>query len=153
MSKLIKSNKRVLLVGDFNCKEINSEMFKAGGTETTWGERFLKVTMENTMMQWVSENGRYRGDDEPTRLDLILTKGINLAKESRYVCSMGKSDHVIIERETINDVSEEVESHKENKRNYGKMNIDELKKLYEEMNWEKLKRANDVQDKYDIFFL
>ncbi len=95
----------------------------------------------------------YRGDDEPTRFNLTLTKGINLTKELRYVCSMGKSDHVIIERETINDVSEEVESHKENKRNYGKMNIDELKKLYEEMNWEKLKRANDVQDKYDIFFL
>ncbi len=73
-------------------------MFEAGGNGTVWGERFLKLTMENTMMQWVTENTRYRGDDKPTKFDLILTKGINLTKELRYVCPMGKSDHVMIER-------------------------------------------------------
>ncbi len=49
-------------------------MFEAGGNKTAWGKRFLKLTMENTMMQWVTENTKYRGDDKPTRLDLILTK-------------------------------------------------------------------------------
>ncbi len=55
------------------------------------------------------------------------------------------------DRNRDDDVSEEDESYKENRRNYGKANIDDLEKLYDEINWEKLKRANDVQDKYDIF--
>uniref|UniRef100_A0A0P4VVH6 Uncharacterized protein n=1 Tax=Scylla olivacea TaxID=85551 RepID=A0A0P4VVH6_SCYOL len=90
LSKLTKINKRLLLVGDFSCKEINWETFKAGGNETAWGERFLKLTTENTMMQWMTENTRYVGDDEPVKLDLILTKGMNLTKELRYMCFWGK---------------------------------------------------------------
>ena len=30
------------------------------------------------MIQWVTENTRFRGEDKPSRLDLLLTKGINL---------------------------------------------------------------------------
>ncbi len=52
---------------------------------------------------------------------------------------MEKSDHIMIAIETDNDVSEEDQSYTENRKNYGKVNIDDLKKLYEEMDCEKLK--------------
>ncbi len=31
-------------------------------------------------MQWVTENTKYKGDDEPKRFDLISTKGTDLTK-------------------------------------------------------------------------
>lgn len=46
LSRLLKANKRVLLVGDVNCNKGNWETFESGGRETAWG-RFIRPTMEN----------------------------------------------------------------------------------------------------------
>ena len=70
-------------MGDFNCCEGNWEMFESGG-ENTWGNRLLRLTMNNTMIQWVAENTRFRGENKPSRLDLLFTKGINLEKDINY---------------------------------------------------------------------
>ncbi|XP_050725009.1 uncharacterized protein LOC127002828 [Eriocheir sinensis] len=148
LSRLLKANKRVLLVGDFKCKEVNWETFESGGNETAWGERFLRLTMENLMMQWVTENTRYRNDDEPVRLDLVPTKGMHLLNEFRYGCPHGKSDHVIIEMETGEEGTEGDESYKRNRRNYRKADMENIKKYYGELNLEKLKRKCEVQEKY-----
>lgn len=113
LSRILKANKRVLLVGDFIRKEIDWEMFESGGGDMAWGERFLRLMMENLMMQRVKENTRYRSDDELARLDLVLTKGLHLKDDLRYGCPLGKSDHVIIEIET-EEGSEEDESYKRN---------------------------------------
>ena len=133
LNRIIRKSKIVLLVGDFNCKEINWESFEAGGNQSEWGERFLNLTMENMMTQWVTESTRYRGDDEPTRLDLVLTKGMDLTQEIRYICPLGKSDHVLLEIETETRDREEDESYKANRRNYGKTDIEGLRKYYDEM--------------------
>ena len=34
--------------------------------ENTWGNRLLRLTMNNTMIQWVTENTRFRGEDKPS---------------------------------------------------------------------------------------
>ena len=73
--KIIKSSQRVTLVADFNCNEVNWEIFENGG-ENTWGNRLLRLTMNNTMIQWVTENTRFRGEDKPSRLDILFTKRI-----------------------------------------------------------------------------
>ena len=72
LEKIIKSSQRVRLVGDFNCSEVNWEAFENGG-ENTWGNRLLRLTMNNTMIQWVTENTRFRGEDKPSRSDLLFT--------------------------------------------------------------------------------
>ena len=39
----------------------------------------MRQAMTNTMIQWIIENTRFRGEeDEPSRLDLLYTTGINL---------------------------------------------------------------------------
>ena len=81
LKKIIKSSQSVTLVGDFNCSEVKWETFESGG-ENMWGKTLLRLTMNNIMIQWVTENTRYRGEDKPSRLDLLFTKGINL--EKRY---------------------------------------------------------------------
>ena len=49
---------------DFNCSELKWETFESGG-ENTWRNRLSKLTMNNTMIQWVTENIRFRGEDKP----------------------------------------------------------------------------------------
>ena len=59
-------------------------------SENTWGNRLLRLTMNSTMIQWLTENTRYR-EDKSSRLDLF-TKGINLFP-------FGNSDFVVLEIE------------------------------------------------------
>ena len=40
--------------------------------------------MNNTMVQWVNDYKRYRGEDKQSRIDLLFTKGINLEKNTNY---------------------------------------------------------------------
>ncbi len=102
-------------------------------------------------MKWVTENTRQRGDDKPTRFSLTLTKGIHPTKELRRVCPLEKSNHALMEREADGDVSKEDEALKENRRNYSTVNTEHLMRLFETMDWRKLKRANEVQDDHGIF--
>ena len=39
-----------------------------------------RLTINNTMIQWVTENTRHKGEDKLSRLDLLFTKRINLEK-------------------------------------------------------------------------
>ena len=63
-------------MGDFNYSEVKWETFKTG-SENTWGNRLLKLTMNNTMIQWVTENTRFRREHKPSRMDLLFTKRIH----------------------------------------------------------------------------
>ena len=89
LKRIIKSGKRVILMGNFNCSEVKRENYECSGEDNSWGNRLLKLTMENAMKQWVTENTRYRGENE-TRLELVLTKGIDLPKEINYDCHSEK---------------------------------------------------------------
>ena len=40
----------------------------------------MRLMMNNTMIQWVTENTRFRGESKPSRLDLLFYKEINLEK-------------------------------------------------------------------------
>lgn len=83
---------RMVMVGDFSCKEILWEDFEVkDGNE--WGKEILNMMMHNLMMQWVRLPTRCRGDDTPARLDLVFTKGVELRDEVEHVCPLGKNDH------------------------------------------------------------
>ncbi len=64
----------MLIMGDFNCKEVTWETWTTEGSNDSWGSRLLDWAMENTLTQWVENNTRFMGEDEPFRLDLIFTK-------------------------------------------------------------------------------
>ena len=98
---MIQEKRSVILVGDFNCRKIDWEKYENGGGEETWGGRFLNLMIENMMEQRVKENTRYRGDDEPAMLDLILTREIEMENDIRYKCPLGKSDHLVLEMDLV----------------------------------------------------
>ena len=78
--------------------------------------------MNSTLMQWITDNARYRVD-KPLRLDLIFTKGINFEKKLHYECPCGSSDHVVLDIEIKRDMEVMQEKSYQKKRsNNGKTN-------------------------------
>lgn len=49
------------------------------------------------MTQRVEEDTRHKGEDKPSRLDLICTREQEGFEEIEYNCPVGKSDHVLTE--------------------------------------------------------
>ena len=109
--------------------------------------------MNNTMIQWITENTRFRGKDKPSRLDLLFTKGINLETDISYECPLGRSDHVVLEIDIKGDIKEKKEESYKKKRNYTKANYSAMKKFFNEIDWTKMKELKDVQETYDLFLM
>ena len=49
--------------GYFNCNEIKRVKFEIG-CENKCGNRSLRLTMNNRMIQWITDNTIYRGEDK-----------------------------------------------------------------------------------------
>ena len=74
LDDMIRKDRKVLLVGDFNCKGVNWKGMEESGNAGSWSEEMLQLVIENTLDQWVEEFTRLRGEDEPSMLDLVFTK-------------------------------------------------------------------------------
>ena len=123
---MVQEKGKVLLAGDFNCKDVDWENLKCGGEQETWGIKFLDLMMENMMTQEIKENTRYRGDDAPALLDLVLTRHLQLNDDIKYMCPLGKSDHVTIAVDIEGSRGKMDESYKGKRLNYRKADIDKL---------------------------
>ena len=122
---------KVLLLGDFNCKNVNWEVMGTCGNAETWSEEVIQMAAQNTMEQWVDEFTRYRGTEEPSMLDLVLTKRPEQRPTINYLSPMGKSDRVVIEVELRDEMAEtRKEDHKNGRLNYAKANFVGLRKFF-----------------------
>ena len=101
IQSLFQERGRLILVGDFNCKEVCWETMDEGTNEETWGAKLMDLTTRYMVTQQVEETTRIRGGDEPSRLDLIFTMDPNEDDNIRYNCPLGKGDHVVIDFEMI----------------------------------------------------
>ena len=110
--------------------------------------------MNNKMIQWVTENTRFRGEDKPSRLDILFTKGINLETNINYECPFGKSDHAVLKIEIKGDIKgKQKKSYKKKRRNYAEVNYTVMKRFFNEIDWTKVKELKEVQEKYDLFLM
>ena len=97
LEEIVSQDKDVLIVGDFNCKDINWEDGTCQGGENSWSEKLMSWGIENVMTQWIDCDTRFSGSDTPARLDLLFTSDDEAVKEIRYESPLGKSDHVLME--------------------------------------------------------
>ncbi len=127
---IIKSSRAVLL-GDFNCKNVNWEKMEIYGNTDKWSEAMMQLVMENAMEQWVEKCTRFRGSEEPSKLDLVFTKKPDTRPNIYYQSPMGKSDHVVMEI-TFQDEKKSLikEEHRKGRLNYVKANYEELKNFF-----------------------
>ena len=99
LHSLFLEKSRLILVGDFNCKEACWETIDTETNEETWGVKLMDLTAKYMVIQQVEEATRIRGEDEPSRLDLIITKDPTEIERIKYSCPLGKSDCVVLDFE------------------------------------------------------
>ena len=145
---------KILLLGDFNCKKVRWEEMEISENAGQWSEEMLQLAMVNAMDQWVEEPTRYRGQDEPSLLDLVFTKKPEHRPTIEYMSPLGRSDHVVLEI-TLKDweMIEYEEEHKNGRLNYAKANYKELKKFGGSTNWKEIMEGKTVQEKYETFMV
>ena len=152
LRKVLESKRETLIMGDFNCKEVIWENWITEGSEETWGNKVLELATEHFLTQWVNEHTRYRGSEEPSRLDLIFTTDPGIIQELNYKSPIGKSDHVLIEY-TLNESvrRQKNEEYKRDWFNFTRANFEQLRKFYEEAQWDSFFESESVEEKWTIF--
>ena len=94
ISEIVKlKSKSIVIVGDFNHKEIDWDTLEGQGDEQ---DNFLDCIVENNLWQHVHENTRFRGTNKPSKLDLVFSNEEYTVEDMVLESGLGKSDHAVI---------------------------------------------------------
>ena len=74
LDNTIRKDNKILLMGDFNCKNVRWEEMEIDGNTEPWSEEMLQLALVNTLEEWVEEPTRYQGQEVPSLLDLVFSK-------------------------------------------------------------------------------
>lgn len=102
MAKMaVSKGSRLLIVGDFNHKEIDWKELDPHGESDSWRAKFLDCVQGNFLHQHVLEPTRARGSDTPSTLDLVITQSELEVENLSYRAPLGKSDHCVLTMEFL----------------------------------------------------
>jgi endonuclease/exonuclease/phosphatase family metal-dependent hydrolase len=93
------SNKpsHLIIVGDFNLRTIDWNLWTSvDKPETHISHTFLETLRDNYFSQHVDKPTRYRPDQVPSLLDLIIANDENFVSDVSYTPPLGKSDHIVL---------------------------------------------------------
>ena len=147
-AKEVVGQNRILLMGDFNLKEINWLENDVTGPITAIPHKFYECINDCFLHQHVFAPTRFRGEQEST-LDLIFTREEEDIKNIEVIQPLGKSDHGIV----ICDLICEWKTNKNDKprRLYHKGNYTEINRCLNEVNWEAEFEGKNIHQKWEIF--
>ena len=151
-SRLITSacrmNSTVIITGDFNYREIDWENEYAPPDKENQ-RHFIKSLQDCYLFQHVSEPTRYRQDENPNLLDLVLSGEEGMVCDLDYLPPLGESDHVCIRFNVKCTQSTEIPETK--KRNIFKANYAGMVEKLSHYDWDILLNSNFSKD-YETFF-
>ena len=84
------------IVGDFNYKDINWTSWETFHGEDSKEYKFLEAIRDCYFYQHIKEATRRRGNDQPSKLDLIFSDEESQISEIKHLAPLGKSDHSLI---------------------------------------------------------
>ena len=85
-----------MYVGDFNFREIDWENNNTNVGPEHLASQFLESVRDKYLYQHVKHATRYRGDNQPSLLDLILTNEEEMIDHVVHNAPLGNSDHEIL---------------------------------------------------------
>ena len=86
----------LLIVGDFNCKDINWDALSTVATETSIQSRLLDITCAQGWTQHVKVDTRFRMGQKSSLLDLVITNESGMVENLQLFSPIGKSDHGVL---------------------------------------------------------
>ena len=87
---------KLMLVGDFNYKDIDWKSYSSKHSLNHPVSNFLDTLLKNNLFQHVDSYTRYRGNDRPSCLDLVLSNTNDLITSLDYNPPIGNSDHAVL---------------------------------------------------------
>ena len=86
----------VIIVGDFNSREINWKNQTCDESATHHSTRLLETILDLGLYQHVEKPTRYRAGQTPHTLDLVITKLPESVGSINYDMALGASDHLVL---------------------------------------------------------
>ena len=146
-SQLNKDN--ILLMGDFNCSEINWEDISTTDQNTeSLSFKLIETIRDCFLHQVIMENTRARGTNNPSLLDLVLCYDAMLINNIEYHSLLGKSDHSVI---YYNYQVEYMKcTYKIKKTFYDKGDYKAIQEYLKEIDWKQMFIGKGVQQMWDL---
>ena len=95
-SKFLKSNNKLVIMGDFNFKEIDWKNECCNTVETHDAYKFLSITLRCYLTQFVQEPTHHRALQTPSLIDLILSNDPEYVQNLVHHPPFGKSHHSVL---------------------------------------------------------
>ena len=142
-------NNNIIIAGDFNYKEID------------WGNEFAPPNKEHQSLfinalqdcflyQHVTEPTRFRPNENPNLLDLIISGEESMIQNLDYLPPLGESDHICISFNVMSGMWETVKEEPA-ERNFYKADFAAVIKELEKYNWTAVLNSSFAED-YKRFF-
>ena len=97
MSSLNDENfDRIVVMGDFNYRDIDWEHWISEASEDHGSHRFIEAVRDSFLYQHVYFNTRFRDNQRPSMLYLVFSSDELLVCNFEQLSPIGKSDHVSI---------------------------------------------------------
>jgi len=133
-----------LIMGDFNYPLINWETMMADSDKSE-EQKFVDCIEENFLFQAVNKPTRWRGTDNPTVLDLIITGNDKNIEDIEYQSPLGKSDHCVMVFNLV--CCTELKENMTPRRRYNKGDYEGIRNELNNFNWDLY--MNDAQNNID----
>ncbi|MES9884607.1 MAG: reverse transcriptase family protein, partial [Sedimenticola sp.] len=149
----VNSISHVLIMGDFNFPEIKWNEMHVKASEISLPYRFYELSNDLFLNQHVTEDTRFRLNQEPSLLDLVFSNEEAMVERIVYESPIGKSDHVGL-KWTFHCSAENVDNSEEpvnikflwHKADFGEMNT-----VFSSVDWEEEFRTLDVEKSWEKF--
>ena len=151
VSQLIKlayvMNENVVIAGDFNYKEI---IWESEYSAQEHQSVFINTLQECYLHQHVTEPTRFRENETPNLLDLLITNEESMIENLSYHPPLGESDHLCLRFNVLCGKKEETREESE-ARNIFKVDLNAVLAELEQYDWVNLLNSNFQHD-YQVFF-
>ena len=144
-----EKNNNVVMAGDFNYKEIDWDNEHAP-TNKEHQANFINALQECYMYQHVTEPTRFRSNETPNLLDLILSSEESMIKDLVYRPPLGESDHICL-RFNVMCGKQEFATEDPKKRNFFKTDYAAVAEELRKYDWVSMLTGN-FDDDYKLFF-
>ena len=140
-------NPSVVIAGDFNYKEIDWENDYAPPDKQN--QSFFITGLQDCFLdQHVTEPTRYRENEIPSLLDLILSSEEDLVRDLEYLPPLGESDHICM-RFNVRNIKQ-IDVLEKEKLNIFKTDYSALIQKLTQYNWHEILNSSFEED-YESF--
>lgn len=149
----LSGEKQILVCGDFNMDNIlwEENRIQEGSPNLGQASKLLDVINDCFWVQNVSEWTHMRNSESASRLDLVFSKTDGEVEDLTYLAPLGKSKHAVLCCNVAVDRIPEEQECKLSKLNYHKADLNKMKTLFKDAEWNSLYQAGTASEKWEIF--